>query len=1029
MVFAHRTLLPDEQLTQAVSIRDIEGLCTSLAVAQGSNLHLINPFSKSLEITETLPFVSPILVIDSFESEKPSLFVLLKNMNWFIFELPDLKFNDTLYRVNPIPPTREIVHHGLFYAEQIPNALSHVTANINFNEKQIVHASHPDFIAVNVFNGVVHLISTKTKTDPFIINVLYPNVVSMTFIGPTLYSVRLAILTDSNGECRMVRVFKFYKNKSQFMLEHTISVPIDSHYLLPLQPKLQSTLAVFTKEGIVRINMPEDLPYSIENLSAFMPSIILHACYFYDDIYLLCDSSGGLIAIKLPVDGYLSTENMKITGPSSGIVVFDKEHFFVASPFGDSIAYKFIKNENNIQLIEFWRIQSSGPIFHLTWEENNLVCCSGRDNNSSVRIFEQLTSCEKLCQFNTDNCLSFFPACLTNDEFLLCLCFYNSTKIIKFNGSSISSVDWECIPLETETIIFSNYKDSIIHASNEFIQIIDKENGESSNKLTLDYKISAGALSTSNIILADDSKIIHIIQTDTFSELKKWKLNKIPLYLSATDDYVVTYLIDNKLLLFNISNPTVNQQISLPYFTVPISMEMLNENNIFLGTNDGNLFHISNSLSKITVKNYGNGKINLHKVVKNDSLICSGSPSFIIDDNGTHLLSVNQCEDICELSDNFICCINQNVATIYQMRKQLKYTTKVRQYIPNMLDMESFGVDSIICFIEDFKEPQKEFETSSNKVSQTKVNGAQSLVKYNNGKIESWYKTNDHYDISFFKVLEIPFDENESDNSSTSIIIIGDNQPSITLLDEHLNRVSWQKMLGVPLSACVYKSFLVIAREGFFDVFIVKYVDGDYEFERKTILDAHIMTFDFLVVNDFLIASDIQQALIVYNYDGSNFQKVAQDFSPKQITKLVYFENIIFAASITSAVYAYRINKLGSLVEIGSFQCNSQITSFFVHDNKLFYGSEGAGIGIFEPIKDGAKDLIALQSNFLKLSDLEIIADRKPPSTFTWNQPELFIDIDNLRVINNFPPDELTKLIHNSHTTHKRLMQFDIIDQ
>ena len=258
-------------------------------------------------------------------------------------------------------------------------------------------------------------------------------------------------------------------------------------------------------------------------------------------------------------------------------------------------------------------------------------------------------------------------------------------------------------------------------------------------------------------------------------------------------------------------------------------------------------------------------------------------------------------------------------------------------------------------------------------------------------------------------------------------------------------------MLGMPLAACVYQNYLVISRENSIDFFAVKNLDSQYEMERKTIASANFMTLDFLVIDDkFIVASDIQQALIVYkssksttttNNNNNNedvddddefaglssfndqllIEKVAQDYSPKQLTYLAFFDGKIFAASLSATVYAYSFDGAGSIAEIGAFQCCSQVMAFAARENNLFYGTSSGGIGVFTISEDnGFTDLqAALESD----EEIKILADRNPIRQFQWDQPQIFVDFDNLKILNNLSERDLNQILTEAKVDHKTYMK------
>lgn len=1087
MIYTHRTLLPDEQFTEICSICNKEGKCVSIAAAQGTTLLIINPFVSSDQIIESYPFLSPIRVIDSIQAEIPTVFVLLRNLNYFILELPHIVQYGSLFKPNGCFSSRHILSHGSFFADQPQSVSSSTTATISFNEQRIIHASHPNFIAVYVYHDTINIIplnlnQSKKKQKLYTINLLQPNVVNMAFLGPTSCSARIALIADSSNSSRTLVVYKYSEAHDDFVYEFEFELPSDSYYIIPIHPELQSTLAIITSDGVIRVCAPEGLPHTAERLYSFMPPIVVNTCHFIDDIYLLCDSCGGLSGMRLPLEGPIATENCKIVGPTSGIVASDSTHFFISSPFGDLVGYTFIKHENYIQIDEFSRISSIGPVYYLECSNDGLICGTGRGESSSVRLFEMPIICDKIGEINIENCITIFTASasseITDLSIYICLCFYSSTKIIKYNGKFIENIEWQSIPFNVYTYLFSDISENaIIHLSNKKATIIDRISGKSLQNYTFPQSIVAATLSVSNLVVANEQNIIQVIKIDGLKQVKKFKINKTTLFIAATDEHIAVYLIDNSIYLFCVSDISNYKSLILPAFTIPVSMSMVTEDLIIIGTNNGNIIKITDNIETIVTQNFGDSKILLkpeYPRKANMSILCSGDPPFMIspsistdgisssssassslklssdenyyhkgkevyyynkfnsnDDISCHFICAKQCEDIAK-TGNIMCCLDRNEISIYKLSNTYKGTTKVRQTIPNMLNFVIIDDSTLICHIE-----KEENHSLVKFVNGIETNRYENSISINNPSKSDIPKVQKKQ-ISFFKYLVL---------EGNGLIVIGDDQPSITLLDEQLNRVSWQKMLGMPLTACIFKKYLVISRENAIDFFTVKNLDGQYEMERKVITPSNFMTIDMIVIDDiFLVASDIQQALIVYksastssttsNFDeneGENglyessskdqalIEKVAQDYSPKQLTYLTFFDNHIFAASLTATIYAYSLDSSGAITEVGAFQCCSQVMAFASRENNLFYGTSSGGIGMFAKTEDNG--LSNLQDVVNSDEDIKILADRQPMRPFQWDQPQIFVDFDNLKILKNLSEKDIKSILLKARVDHKTYMK------
>lgn len=1036
MIFAHRTLQPDSIITGAAAIRDYEGNFSSIAIAQGTTMHIIDITAPEYPIVESYPFLSPIYVIESAKSDNRPIFILLENLNWFIFELPKIVRFGSLKKPHCTKCNhfiQKINQYSYHYSDDIlyqssplpPNAIQ----NIKFAETRVPHSSHPHYFAIQVYHNVVHVISIDEGRPPYEIHTTEPNIVDIAFFGPFTCSTRLAILSDSSQSDNRILNLYSLKDESppEFTLDTIVNLPPDAYHILPLHPEIHSVITVFTNDGLIRITANEGLETIVEHLTAYMTPIILNTCHFYDDIYLLCDSCGGLTGANFPIEGPISTENMKIIGPSSDILVFDKNRFLITSPFGDSIIYNFCLKSNLFDLTQLHRFESPGPIKCLEFRDDGLVCGSGVDESTSIRLFEKAVSCKKIAEIPISNCLSIFTTDGPDiNSIYICMCFYNSTHILIFDGESIAPVKWEESKLpEVTTILFADVESGILHLTENDVIIRDRKSGDIISTYSFDSKIVSASLSESNLITANEMNVIQILDSNDLHKVKRWKLNKKILLISGTDDFIAVYLIDNTVFLFYFSD-SKPLSISLPYLAAPVSMSIVSQDLIIIGTATGYIFKITDSLTKISSENVGEGKIVIHKFVthKNEEeisiLLCSGDPPFQLVGDERNFISACPCEDIGRAS-NFLVCLQREEISIYKVDESLIGTTKIKQSIPYML---SFTYDPEGCTI--VHKDSSSFSSSFNSHLSTKSDSAketanQSIIKYKRGVEVSRFDfpNNGEHKISFCKLIEL---------CGQNIIVIGDDKPSITLLDESMNKMCWLKTLGTPYTAISYFSYLVVSREGSIDFYQPKFLDTQIEMDRILIADAPIMILDFIVVGKFLVASDALQALTVYSIDensggngiSSDFESNAEneisgssrigskqievsvvycDHSKKQLTKLVLFHDFVFAASLSENIFAYKVSSDGKFEEIGGFKCDSRALSFAVNDGCLFYGTEGGGIRMFEIIEDD--DFIKIRDQ-MKYIDITFIADRIPSLQFQWCQNP-FVDIDNLAQLKQIP--------------------------
>ena len=1015
MIFGCRSLQPDTRITSIVAVKDYEGRFDSIAVAQGSTMHIIN--IDNYEITESYPFQSPIEFLESCNCENRPIFILLRNLHWFIFEGNHLENHGSLFNNYSNRCVHSINQGSPFNNEQLGGPTINATAILRYKESRILHTSHPHFVALHIYHNMIHVIpiDDENRKEPYVIQIVDVNVVDIAFFGPFSVSSRLAVLSDviptipsdASSIERRLTVYSLKNGQDNFTLDFSLKMPVNAYFLLPLHPRLHSTIDVFTYNGLIRVTALEGVGTNIEHLSAYMPPIVVEACHFYDDIYLLCDSCGGLTGASLTVDGPLSTENMMMVGPCNSILAIDKNRFVISSPFGDATFYNFSLINNRFQISKLHSIESYGPISCLRIRDEGLLCSTGRGSNTSIRLFESALTCYPMAEIPVERCLSIFAANYSSQNslpFFLCMCFFNQTCIMKYDGKNLNLLDWKDIEeiSNSQTILFAKNENNneIIHVSNTRVASINIETGETSSTYGVNGQIVAASLTKHYIVIAidDDSNIICVLNNKSLSKVKRWKLNKKILLISSTDENISVYLADNTLFLFFLADSKRSQQIPLPHFTTPVSLLTISPDLVIVGTASGNVIRILNSFTRILSENVGESKIILHSIPKSKdhqegNIVCSGAPPFILKENERKFIQVGDCEDIA-IIDNFLCCLQKHVIRIYSFNEHLSAgKMKIKQTIPNILSFVFDANNYVIahCSNHSILQFQRGIESASYQLPQT-------------DKI-----------ISFFKYMDL---------NGECCTIIGDDFPSITILDSNLQRISWQKMLSTPFNAIMYKSYLVIAREGSLDFFKVKILDGEIEMDRKFIAPAKMLTSDLIVYNSFLITSDINQAITVYSIVHNNLEIISQDNSPKHITNMAMFKDIIFASSLDSMIYMFTVTDNGKLTEIGSYLCDSKVLSFAVNNDYLYFGTEGGGVGVFEQLDD--TDYLKL-SNELQNLNLETADKKCFPQNFTWNCDNPFINLENLKVLSRIPRRDLQKILKKAQISQEKFDQMNIL--
>jgi hypothetical protein len=243
------------------------------------------------------------------------------------------------------------------------------------------------------------------------------------------------------------------------------------------------------------------------------------------------------------------------------------------------------------------------------------------------------------------------------------------------------------------------------------------------------------------------------------------------------------------------------------------------------------------------------------------------------------------------------------------------------------------------------------------------------------------------------------------------IVVVGDDKPSITLLDGSLSGASGHRMLGVPTSACTCCGHLAVARPGAVDFFRVKFLDRQFEIERKMIVEGHSTAPDLLAMGDLVVGADTEQALVVFRMIGDAVKRVDEDTAPKHLNRLGALGQWVFAAAFDPVVYCYIMTDDERVEEVGSFQCDSRVLAFCERDGRLVYGTAGGGIGYFERSRE--ERLIRLR-DALEKEELCLKPDRVPKALFEWTQPNVFVDLDTLAIIQTLSAEQRENILREA---------------
>jgi hypothetical protein len=856
------------------------------------------------------------------------------------------------------------------------------TAAVQFTDEQLCCGIHPHYVAVRVQSDKIHVIPTHPSSDPIEVPIFESNVVALAFIGPYSTSVRLGYIADTPLGTRLLRILSISADRRSFSSELTIDLPADTHCLRPLARDVESTAVVFTREGIIRIHAPQSIQHTVEHLAVFLPpdSVILQSCHFYDDVYLLSDSSGGLIGAYLPAQGRPRTEFMRNVGATSSIVAIDRRRFLATCPFGTSVIYDCVTDRNGFLLTTVHELPGTAPILQIA-PQSGLMCAIGRGQSGSLRLFDRAIDCAQVAAMPLECCLGLWTA-FVRPLLYICTAFFDASQIVTFDGKNLAALAWPGI--EPDVLLFAHTDAGFVIVASRSVQLVDPSTGEQIRQRTFKAAVCAVDVTASHIVVVDEEQIVRVLSKATFESKKRWHLASELRYLAATDETIALFSTDNSVLLFPVADSSSSVRVALPPRTIPVSMVM-HEGLVLVGTASGTLITVGADGSVSTDK-VGDSRVMLHR--SGSEVVCSGDPPFVIG-AGRTFLKAAPCEDIGRAGD-FLCCLHDAELSIFSVSQTLSGSTRLFRSMPGLLQFAESDGD-LFCLLE-------------------RPDLRQSVVRFSGDRETARCDWEPPSRISLFRFLE--FDERP-------FILTGDDRPSVSMLDRGLKVVASYKTLGLPTAAVVFGGFLVVARVGAIDVFALKDLDGAYEMDWRLTCDARSLVTDLAIAQGLLLATDQQFALAVYRCDADSISKIAEDPHPKRLNRIALVDNLVFASSYDCSVFCYELAD-GAIFEIGSFQLDSNILCFCLTDSGLLYGTAGGGIGRFQPSED--EDALRIQEA-LDEKELLILPDRKPPALFEWKQRPRFVDIDTLRIVEQLPIQTARSLLAKAKVRKERLKQ------
>ncbi|EAY07461.1 hypothetical protein TVAG_499470 [Trichomonas vaginalis G3] len=963
MNIVHRSLQHDTIIQGMCILNNANNGRPALAVAQGSTLHIMDPVN--LEILDSYPFKTPIALITAFSGRNPEIFILLRNLNWFIFQLPELTKYESITKQGLILATRRILPISSPFELGSTGSNPRITESIRLKEKQFAYATHPDYIALSIFSGLIHIIPRNKPM--FAVPVTYTNIVDLAFMGPTVVSARLAILTDSKTNNRELHVCKIVG--TELLEEFDLPLPPDAYSIIPLHPEVEASLMISTSDGIHRITAPIGLPLKCEHLSTFVSTISISATHLIDDLYLILDAEGCICAASFPVEGRPRMERLLQTKAVAGSIIYMNNSIIVSSPFTDLISYSFDRDESSCRMEIQATFPISGPVRSISINDDSIYI-----SNDSIRLFEKTIQCRTAFKMDIGNCLSLF----SSNQYI-CLSYLNSSVILSVDDKGFEMANPEHFISNKNTVFFGESKSGPIQVTNKEVSIL------SQNSMSFNFEITAACCQNDVCILCYGKEFV-AIEIPSFKQLHYKEVDSqiLLVYTDSAETCILT-MSKNLTIYDDFFNVTFSTNLDTIYgFT---SIEMMknknNENSVYLGTTEGKLVVVNNR--GVSFESIGENSVVLKPNLSQGGFVCSGKPPTLISSKERVFLGTDPCTDIVCVGDNFV-SLNRNELKLLNSESP-SGSSKPILTIDNIVNSAIMHEDKTMIPIYVVRIGDTTIKTYKN-------------MKENEEFVAL-------HSISLMEVIKV---------GEKEYLLVGTDDNDVFLLDSSLSLVCKRTMESLPTAACFVMDFIIIANRTYIEQFTLKENGSDSELERIATARSFALTTALNVCyNRFVVVADSNQSISIL--DCTRRLAETHRISYCHGVSTIGVSNngqFIFAADYNSVIHIYGLYEFGVLEPIGVFQTDSRVISFAKFGKNALYGTEGGGIGLFT-MRD---DFMEVKRVSQRIDDagLTFIDNRIPDVNFLWPQQDCIIDADNILIALNMPD-----ILEAAGTTKERI--------
>jgi len=978
----NKTLIPESRCCFILPLYNFNGVVDRIALSIGSDIRLYN---TDMQLLETHPFNNPIAGASPIISLSHAYFVVLRDLKWFIVEDSIVRSNGSFCTPISVPARRYLLPYDHVNDEpSYPN--SSVSASLIFSkETSVLVTTHPKYIAVSAINNQISIISVSNKNAMCNIPMTRPNIIDIAFIGPFNHSSRLCVLSDSLNNERIIYVYSIFNNEPYYRIEFTCTLPKDAYKLLPLNAQVESTLLVFTSDGIIRFSCPMGLAPKEEQISAYFEGVVLDCSHFLNDLYVFSDSNGGLFIGKFPVEGRPLTEKLKKLSPYSGLYFINSKILVCANPFGSIDIYSCVLSDDGFSINCIDIIEINGHISKLGFLSDHLCFLSGKGSTCSLKRFHRSIDAEIVHSIHLDGCIDVFSCPYISGTYV-CFSFISESRLVIYDNDSFRLAPKSPFIEGESTLLFSFHMDYFVQVTPERLVVFSKNKDHCVFSNTFEFKVVCCSLSENNLCFCCSNGSIKVFNIEILEFIFESYHSVLVYSINIYGDFCIALFENKEIVMIDISKKT-EKSIKIPIHITPSSLCYYKDENssyLYLGTFNGTLVQMDLEADTLNEFKVGSNEI---KVKRFESIVfCTGETPIAFIGKEIQYITCGNCFQATFTKDHIICILS-NTVSFFKRTKNSQGFIQSMNHVPNTISFFGDCTDSLSFlvnnndkfYIQDFIE-NKEKETQLLEAGQ----------------------------VSFIETIEIP----------EKIILVGFENKTLILMNMEKLIMCTVKTSGIPTSACRYRDFIACLSVNSIELFQITCIDGQYDLEAKLAYSGFAFGSQVVSCLDFLVITDGATGVYILKVLENSIIDVFCDISPKGFNHLAVIDDLIFASTFSSSLYVYRINENGDLYEYGCIQSRSPITSFCVNNGMLFYSTDCGGM--YSIIRKNTILPIMSIAHDQRLN----IYNNSVPNQLKFYKDNPFVEESNLRYLIDCEDPLILEALNSYEITKKDLEEY-----